>query len=126
MTHKTMLIGLSLLVVAAGVYIWASQTRRSALLPEPSAAVLQGKSKDEFIQIIAAYCRKHLDAHDMASCVACDDDTCPDCGFGSDRLKLVSGCNTGNWDCAASVIFPPATGGSCAFAPSGPCQCPVQ
>ncbi len=33
----------------------------------------------------------------------------------------VDECNPGNWDCAASTIFAPATGGSCDF---NSCPCP--
>lgn len=36
-------------------------------------------------------------------------------------------CNPNNWDCAASTIFAPADGSSCAFGTgaAGNCNCPV-
>lgn len=37
----------------------------------------------------------------------------------------VAVCNPDSWDCAASVIYAPGDGGECAYAPSGPCDCPV-
>jgi hypothetical protein len=36
----------------------------------------------------------------------------------------VAACNPSGWDCAASTIFPPGSGGSCAFPPGGACDCP--
>ena len=115
-----------LLVVAVGGYMAAQnqKTKPAPLGVEPSATTLHGQSRDAFFDIIAAYCRAHRDPRDMGSCVACASETCPDCGFGPERSALLRGCNPNGWDCAASGVFAPATGGSCAFGRNG-CNCPV-
>jgi hypothetical protein len=117
-----------LAAVVAVAALWSLQDKRQAEPPkrEASAAILKSAApKETFFEMIAAYCKAHPDPSDLGSCAMCSSETCPTCGFGPERSALVSQCNPGGWDCAGSLLFAPATGGSCAFAPNGACQCPV-
>jgi len=120
-------VGLGLVVVMA-VSAWLLLHRQHGLplleRPVPQA-VLKDTPKETFFTLIAAYCRKHPGASDAASCAMCSAETCPDCGFGPERTALVGGCNPSGWDCAASFLFAPNTGGSCVFGTaSDTCRCP--
>jgi len=61
---------------------------------------------DSFFQIVQQTCQHS----EFAQCTCCSPAT-------------TTPCNPSGWDCCASVVFAPSTGGSCSFAPSGPCQC---
>ncbi|WP_315831192.1 hypothetical protein [Bradyrhizobium prioriisuperbiae] len=126
MTGKRIVV-LVLAAVIAVAALWATQHKQLPSPPkrEVSAAILKSASKETFFEMIAAYCKAHPDPSDLGSCAMCSSETCPTCGFGPERAVLVHQCNPGNWDCAGSLLFAPATGGSCAFAPNGGCQCPV-
>ncbi len=121
------IVVLALAAIVAVAALWATQHNRQ-VVPEKrtvSAAILRGASTVTFFEMIAAYCKAHPDPSDLGSCAMCSSETCPTCGFGPERAQLVSQCNPASWDCAGSLLFAPGTGGSCAFAPNGSCQCPV-
>jgi hypothetical protein len=121
-------------VAAAGLYVmqgnrqsaWDKSAPGMAPFTAPSKATARGMSRDGFFDHIAAYCKQHPDLSDIGSCVACARETCPTCGFGPERSEILRTCNPNGWDCAASGVFAPATGGSCGLQPYGPCPCPVE
>jgi hypothetical protein len=127
MTRKAVVLGLlAVFIIVAGGYLFFPHSQ-PALPPmqPPSHPALLGKSPETFFTLMAEYCKQHPDPQDTGSCAMCSQETCPGCGFVPERSQMVAACNPNSWDCAASLLFAPATGGSCAFAPTGPCQCPV-
>ncbi|MBR1219484.1 hypothetical protein JQ557_15880 [Bradyrhizobium sp. U87765 SZCCT0131] len=117
---------IAIAAIAFGGWWLVHRPQAVALMQRPvSAAILKDTTRDTFFAMIAAYCHKHPSATDTASCAICSPETCPDCGFGPERSALVSDCNPSSWDCAASFVFAPFTGGSCQFGTtSGTCRCP--